>query len=282
VIGGLRSDWMDLDRANYDFDGSFNDATSFSRSFQATSLRAGIVYDVMDTVSTYVSYSTGKDLAGTSSSLFLINAAQGETFDLADASQVEAGVKASTPDRHVNVTAAVYRIKRSDFLTQINSEGDLSNIGSQTSKGVEFNTDFRLTDHWSVSGDLAYTHARYGTFVDPDFGIAASGNTPANVAKWVGGARTSVAHIAGLPLEVGGGIRFASSRYAATDNMVRLKPYKVVDTYVGYDLNEKVRLTGRVKNLFNEAYVQWADVFYPGEVVLASPRTYEVSLHARF
>jgi iron complex outermembrane receptor protein len=282
LIGGIRSDWLDLNRANYNFDGSFNADTSFKRNFEALSGRVGVVYDILDTVSAYASYSTGKDLAGTSSSLFLINAAQGKTFALADAEQVEAGVKASTADRRINATVAIYRIKRSNFLTQIDNEGDLSNIGSQTSKGVELSTDFRLTEQWSVSGDLAYTHARYGTFIDPDFGIAASGNTPANVAKWVGGARTSVKEIAGLPLEIGGGIRFVSSRYAATDNEVKLKPYNLVDTYVGYDVTPRVRLTARVKNLFNKAYVQWADVFYPTEVVLAPPRTYEIGLHARF
>jgi iron complex outermembrane receptor protein len=41
-------------------------------------------------------------------------------------------------------------------------------------------------------------------------------------------------------------------------------------------------LTARVNNVFDKAYAQWADVFYPTEVLLGSPRTYEFGFVGRF
>jgi iron complex outermembrane receptor protein len=282
LVLGARWDGLDLDRKNYGFNGRLNTATSFTRRISAASYRAGLLYNVTETITPYLSYSTGRDLAGSSSSLFLINADQGKSFDLARASQAEAGVKASSPDRRLNMTAAAYRIKRSDFLTQINTAGDLANIGSQASKGFELTGDARVNAHWTVSADASYTHSRFGAFVDPDFGINASGKTPPNVASWVAGAWTSYREIANLPVEIGGGVRYVGARYAATDNVLKMRPYTTVDAYLAYDLTPKIRLTGRVKNLFNKAYVQWADVFYPTELVLAPPRSFEVSVIARF
>lgn len=52
--------------------------------------------------------------------------------------------------------------------------------------------------------------------------------------------------------------------------------------YATYDMNSEVSLSLHADNLFNTHYVQWADVFYPGQVILGLPRTVELSLHARF
>lgn len=279
IVTGARYDNINLDRKNFDFAGNFVPGTSFQQDFDAFSWRVGAIYNLTDSVTPYVSYSTGKDPAGTSN-FFLVDA--GENFDLASTRQLEAGVKVTAMDGDADLTIAVYDIERSDILTQINAIGDLSNIGSQKSRGVEISGDLRVTDNWTVSGNLTYTDAYYGEYVDPDFGVNATGNRPANVADWVANFWTSVRDIGGLPLEVGGGLRYVGKRYGDSENVLTLKPYTLVDSYVSYEVKTGVLVTARAKNIFDNAYAQWADIYYPTQVMLGAPRTFEFSVLAAF
>jgi iron complex outermembrane receptor protein len=43
-----------------------------------------------------------------------------------------------------------------------------------------------------------------------------------------------------------------------------------------------VRVTGRVRNLTNAIYAQWADPGLADQVLLGAPRTYEVAASARW
>jgi iron complex outermembrane receptor protein len=40
-------------------------------------------------------------------------------------------------------------------------------------------------------------------------------------------------------------------------------------------------VTGRVNNLFNKAYAQWADIYYPTELMLGQPRYWELGLYVK-
>ena len=40
--------------------------------------------------------------------------------------------------------------------------------------------------------------------------------------------------------------------------------------------------TVRVNNAFNKAYAQWADIYYPSEIMLGQPRYWELALYAKF
>jgi iron complex outermembrane receptor protein len=279
LVTGVRAETIDLERQNYNFAGAFVPSTSFNRTFHATTWRAGLVYNVTDDITPYFSYSTGKDPSGTSN-FYLVNA--GQNFDLSTSRQFELGVKATTPDKMADLTIAVYDINRDNILTQINLAGTLSNIGSQRSRGVEVAGDIRITDNWTVSGNVAFTDAWYASFVDPDSGINATGLTPANVAKWVGNLWTSVRNVGGLPLELGGGLRYVGPRFGNISNDLKLNTYTLVDVYGSYELRPGMLLIGRVRNLFDQPFVLWADIFYPSEVLLGAPRTFELSLVARF
>jgi iron complex outermembrane receptor protein len=237
----------------------------------------GVVYDLNPYVTPYLSFTTGKDPAGTD--IFTVNA--GQNFGLSSSRQFEGGVKASLPDNRASVTAAVFDIKRNNVLTQIALD-TVSNIGSQTSKGVEVSGDVQVTPTWTINANLAYIRARYGVFVDPDYGVNASGNTPPNVPDWVANVWTSVTEVGGLPLELGGGLRYVGKRTGNTANTLRLNDYALVDLYATYNVTPNAAVTARVSNAFDKAYVAWADIFYPSEVMLGRPRAYEISLHVKF
>lgn len=276
VVGG-RYEVLDLDRKNYGPAGNFLAATSFSRTYKPSTWRAGLVYNVNAYVTPYVSYTTGEDPVG--SDIFIVNA--GENFALSSSKQFEAGIKASLPSNRASITAALFDIKRKNILTQI-AVDTVSNVGAQTSKGLEVSGDVQVTAQWSINANVAYTKAKYQDFVDPTYGIDASGRTPPNVPDWIANIWTSVTEVGGLPLELGGGLRYVGQREGNTSGTLKLDKYALVDVYATYALTPKVSVTGRVSNLFDKAYAAWADIYYPSEVMLGKPRSYDVSLNVKF
>lgn len=276
LVTGLRAERLYLTRENYNVNGSFNAATSFKRTYKPFNWRAGLVYEVTPDLTAYLSYSTGKDPVG--SNIFLVNA--GQNFGLSSSRQFEAGIKAELGGRGT-LTLAAYDIRRRDILTQV-AVDTVSNVGSQRARGMEISGEFKLTRDWTVTASGAYVDAKYGTFVDPTYGIAASGNRPPNVPMWVGNFWTSVQRIGGLPLEAGGGIKYVGKRAGNTAGSLTLKPYATGIVYATYALTPRLSLTGRINNVWNKTFVQWADVFYPAQVMLGEPRRAEVSILARF
>lgn len=277
LVTGVRAERLYLTRENYNVDGSFNAGSSFDRTYKLFNWRAGLVYDVAPSVTAYASYSTGKDPVG--SNIFLVNA--GQNFGLSSSRQVEAGVKADLMNGRGSLTLAAYDIKRDNILTQVAID-TVSNVGSQKSRGIEVSGEMRVTPAWAVIASGTYVDAKYGDFVDPNYGIAASGNTPPNVPQWVGNVWTTVQHIGGLPLEAGGGVKYVGKRFGNTANNLVLKPYATGIVYATYALSPTLSLTGRINNVWNKTFVQWADIYYPAQVMLGEPRRVEVSVLARF
>ncbi|MEA0737329.1 TonB-dependent receptor [Xanthomonas campestris pv. campestris] len=276
VLGG-RYEYLDLDRKNFGPDGEFQAASSFSKTYRPANGRVGLVYALTPSITPYASYTTATDPAG--SNIFIVNA--GQDFALSKSRQVEVGLKAATLDQRLSGTLAVYDIKRNNILA-LTAQDALSNIGQQTSRGFELSVDAQLASQWSASANVAYVDAEYAQFIDSNTGLDASGNRPTNVPKSVFNAWTSVRNVAGLPLELGVSVRHVGTRYGNLANTLRLESYTLTNAYATYDLSSEVSLSLHADNLFNTNYVQWADVFYPGQVILGLPRTVELSLHARF
>ena len=277
LVTGVRAERLYLTRENYNVDGGFSAATSFRRTYRLFNWRAGLVYDIARNVTVYGSFSTGKDPVG--ANIFLVNANQ--NFALSTSRQVEAGVKADLLNGRGSLTLALYDIRRRNILTQVAID-TVSNIGGQTSRGVEFSGEVKVSRGWTLIGSAAYTDARYGRFVDPTYGIDASGNRLANVPRWTGSLWTTVRDIAGLPLEAGGGVRYVGDRVGNTANTLVLKPYATGIVYVTYAVNRNLSLTGRINNLWDKTFVQWADIYYPSQVQLGEPRRFEASALVRF
>jgi iron complex outermembrane receptor protein len=277
LVTGFRAERLWLTRENFNLDGSFNAATSFKRTHKPFNWRAGLVYDLTPNVTGYVSYSTGKDPVG--NNIFLVNAS--ENFGLSSSRQYEAGLKADLMGGRGSLTAAVYDIKRDDILTLVGTD-TLSNIGSQSSRGFEVSGQFKVTNRWTVIASGAYVDAEYGEFVDPNYGIDATGNVPANVPEFVGNFWSSLREVGGLPLEIGGGIKYVGKRTGNSANTLHLSPYATGIIYATYEISPNVSITGRVNNLWDETFVQWADIYYPNQVIIGEPRRFEVSVLGRF
>ena len=87
----------------------------------------------------YGQYSNAKDPV--SSNIFLVNANQ--NFDLTQATQWEAGLKADVDGGRTQVTLAYFEIARDDVLERFALDS-ATNIGGIKSKGLELAGTFRL------------------------------------------------------------------------------------------------------------------------------------------
>jgi iron complex outermembrane receptor protein len=94
-----------------------------------------------------------------------------------------------------------------------------------------------------------------------------------------------------LPVEVGASVRHVDDRFNSDANDVKLLAYTVADAYLFVDLDkwqlpsrtiEKTRITFRVRNLTDTKYAAWGDPFYPDQILLGAPRSFEVSASFKF
>jgi len=274
LVTGGRYDKLDLDRQNFNTSG-VELKNSFTQNYTSNNWRVGVVYNITDYVTPYVSWTTGKDPPGTNN-IFLVNAPEG-TFALSSSHQIEAGVKGRTPGGIADLVLSVYDIKRSHLLVQTSQETQAT--ADQTSKGIEVSGDVKILPNWTVSANASYTDSVYTAFTDPSTGSSYTNVQPANIPRFTGNLWTSVRHIGGLPLEIGGGVRYLSNRPGNTANTLILDKYALVNGYASYEVKPGVLVTGRVNNLFNKAYAQWADIYYPSEVILGQPRYWEIGVY---
>jgi iron complex outermembrane receptor protein len=276
LVTGARYDRLDLQRQNFNTQG-VEMSNGFSKDYSSTNWRVGLVYNVNDYVTPYVSWTTGKDPPG-SNNIFLVNAPEGE-FALSSSHQAEVGVKARTPSNSADMTVALYDIKKSNLLVQTGEESQAN--ASQTSKGIELTTNFKPTENWTVSANAAYTDSVYTAFTDPLSGSSFTDVQPANIPRWTANLWTSVRNVATLPLEIGGGVRYIGNRPGNTANTLILEHYALFNSYASYEVKPGVLVTGRVNNLFNKAYAQWADIFYPTELMLGQRRYWELGIYVK-
>ncbi len=276
---GLRVENLYLDRVNYAKSGAFQPGSSFSRTFRPVNYRAGLVYDFASYLTGYGQFSTGQDPIG--SNIFLVNASQ--NFNLSTSRQEEVGLKSILPNGKGMATLAVYYITRNDLLSPVPVQPDqLETIGSQIAKGTEFSLILRPVPIFAMDFNTAYTHSRYGSFIDIASGNAFSGTQPANVPTTSTNLWLHLLRIGRVPLEVGGGMRFVGERFADNGNLTKLQNYATVDVYGTYHFTERLALTARGRNLTNKTYAQWAEIYYPTEIVLGAPRSGEVAFTVRF
>jgi len=276
VVGGFRYDWLALDRQNYNQNGLLNAASSFRGHYNPSNFRIGPVYDLTKDISLYGVYTTGEDPPG--SNLFLAN--RGQFTRLSRSRQGELGVKAVVLGGRGTTTLSLYDIRRDHILVATRPDS-VATAGSQSSRGVEWQGDLALAKHWSLSGNVAYTYARYGSF-RPSASVNASGNQVPDVPAVTANLWGVWSRVGGLPLDLGSGLRYVSARKGDYANTLSLKDYALVNVFAAWHAYRGVTVYGRIDNVGNKHYVQWADVSYPSEVLLGAPRSFSMSVQAGF
>ncbi|MCS3725093.1 TonB-dependent receptor [Bradyrhizobium betae] len=277
LIGGLRVEHIGLDRNSTDQFGLQNAGFPFTKDWAPVTGRIGYTWEAVPGLTFFSQYATGADVAANTSFLLLPT----QPLDLTTSRTYETGVKHLFWDNRAEWSFSAYDILRKNVYAAAGGMA-LNIAGKQESKGVELAASVRPIEPLRLWGNVAYVDARYAdyNFVGGSF----SGNTPPNVPRIVANAGASWRFFTPWPVELGITGRHVGDRYNTDANVVTMKAYTVADVHAFVDIPKTVfnavdqaRLTFRVRNIADKRYAIWGDPFYPDQILLGAPRTYELS-----
>lgn len=282
LIGGVRVEDFRLARDGVNADGSIPEGQPFTKTWAPVSYRAAYTYEPIHNVMFYSMYATAYDpaIAG----VFSLNPDNGP-LSLTSARTYETGAKQILWDGKAEWTVAAYDILQRNVFVPISPEVD-DIAGAVSTKGIEVAGAVRPIESLKLWGNVALNHSRFDNF------DVWTGNTPPNVAPIIvnGGASYRFDHWR-WPVEFGGSVRHVGNRYLFQDDATTLLGYTTADAYAFVDIPGKdlpwravdtVRVTFRVRNLTNAVYAAWSDSGLPDQVLLGTPRTYEVAASAKW
>ncbi|MFO2465581.1 TonB-dependent siderophore receptor [Pseudomonas sp. 15FMM2] len=248
ILGG-RLDWYDYD--NRDGDGDYKVTRNLTRY-------AGLIYDLDDHHSVYVSYSdiftpqTSKDLTGNP-----VKPIVGKNY--------EVGIKGAYLDGALNASVALFRVDQENRAVKLPKNPSCLQTdcyeasGEIRSQGIDFELQGALTENWQVGG--GYTYARTHTVKDAanpqKVNKQFDTDTPEHLFKL-----TTRYQFQG-PLEklrVGGNVSWQSRMYndiaLADGSKYRLQQggYAVTDLMAGYQVNPHLDLQLNANNIFDRTY----------------------------
>ncbi|WP_280324047.1 TonB-dependent siderophore receptor [Pseudomonas sp. BN102] len=276
----LTSQWKALLGVRYDIFGQeFDDRrvqnVDLDRTDKTWSPRAGLVYQPDQIQSYYVSVSRSYQ---PSAEVFQLSPAT-ENLEPEKTTNYEVGAKWDLLDSRLSVTAAIFRLERTNMKTADPANPSLTVLaGEQRTDGFEATFSGQLTDKWQVYGGYAYLDAEITKSNSKTNGVPNEGQvptlTPRNSANlWVVRSLTP-------EWRLGMGANYVDDRYTALDNKVVMPSYTTFDAALLYNVPQW-DMALRLHNMFDRNYYASAhgsvDLITPG-----APRTLELSANYRF
>ena len=216
-----------------------------------------LIYQPLDNITTYVSYSEGFEVGGIANDFLngetVINA--GEVMEPLTSSQIELGAKVDIDG--ILLTAALFEIDKGlEYYNAINdNQYEFVQDGRQVHRGLEFTATGKLSENLTLVGGFTLLDAQVK---DNKANPTSEGNTPENVAeemfKLYG--EYNVTAIPGLVIN--GGFNHTGSFYGGSlTNTDKIDAYTLVDIGARYNLdlaNKDVTLRLNINNLTDEQY----------------------------
>lgn len=234
--------------------------------------QVGLMFQPTEALSLYASYgkgfrpNSGSDVTGTPFSPELTKS-------------YEVGAKVQLMDEALVGTVSVFKTEKTNIITAdpVNTGFSLA-IGEAESKGFEAELDAKLPAGIRARISYAYLDAKITSAIfEPDFGRPVPAGSPLlGIPKHSGNLLVykdfEFADDRGL--SVGFNVHHSGRRLGETATNFYLPSYTLVKVFASYKLNEHIRLSADVNNLFNETY-------YPASfsrlwVAPGSPRTFTV------
>ncbi|MGZ8369773.1 MAG: TonB-dependent receptor [Caulobacteraceae bacterium] len=265
VIAGVRFDAFDLDFHNN------RNGQDLGRRDTLVSPRLGVVFKPIEPMSFYGGYSVSYLPA--SGDQFSSLTATSSTLEPEKFENYELGAKWEIRPSLV-LTAAVYRLDRTNTTAQGPVAGTIVQTGSQRSRGLEVELSGQITEAWQVISGYAWQDAE----ITSTTSVAAAGSRVPLVPRdtfslW---SKYQLTPMWGLGL----GVTNQSSMYAAIGNKVKLPGFTRVDAAVFVDLTETLSAQLNIENLFDETYFPTSHG--DNNIMPGSPRAARVSLTTRF
>lgn len=274
VVGGLRYDDMRIERDQFSNVNTGQAGYTFQKGYSPVSWRLGTVFDFTKSFVLFAQYATNAEHLGTLVTSSLAQA----SYDLTTGEQYEIGIKQIFAEGRGQWTLTVYDLTKYNLLSR--DRGNIQQqIGARSSRGVEVAAVLALGSAWTVSANFAALDARYDDFKEVFAGtqVSRDGNTPSGVPE-----RTANAYVTWAFLEdwqAGAGWRYVGKRYTDASNSSTVKAYNVADFNLTWLTTDKVSLTLRLDNAFDEIYVTSADSF---QWSIERPRTLQLTADVSF
>lgn len=262
VVGGLRYDRF---RAEQKVEGTPGKLDSKDEMLSG---RAGVVWQPTPTQSYYVSYGTSFNPSAEAITLSAAN----EDVDPEKNRSYEVGAKWDVLNGNLSLTAAVFRIEKTDARTEDPITGDIVLTGKSRTDGVEVGVAGRILPDWQVYGGYTYLDGE----VRDDGDAALVGNTLLNTPEhnftlWTTYRLTP-------EWELGGGLVRVSERLLNNENTAKVDGYTRYDLTLAYHQRDyDIRLN--ILNLTDEEYFEAASA---NRAVPAQGRTALVTATYRF
>lgn len=254
---------------------------SAARADNAPSPRVGLLYQPSANTTYYASWSHTFDPSGETMSLTAAATNNTATLNPENTNNYEIGTKRELLGERLTATAALYRLERTDVkipdYTADPSGATYINAGTQRTDGFELAMSGHLTRHWRANGGWSWMDAYYANNPTLSNGVSLQGHRaqliPVNsgslwqMYEWSRGFGVGVGAIA------------MNSRYAATDNLIKLPGYARIDASAYYRTRHW-DLDGHIENLANVHYYESAQS--DAQIMPGSPIQARMTLRVKF
>ncbi|UBM23700.1 TonB-dependent siderophore receptor [Pseudomonas sp. p1(2021b)] len=276
----LNDQWKALLGVRYDIFGQEYDDiraadVDLDRTDKTWSPRVGLVYQPDQIQSYYVSVSRSYQPSG---EMFAVNAGNAD-LEPEKTTNYELGAKWDLLDSKLSVTAAIFRLERTNMRTPDPVNPGLTILaGEQRTDGFEATISGQLSDKWQVYAGYAFLDAEIVKSNAKTNGISNEGQTPTLTPR--NSANVWLVRTLTPQWRVAAGANYVDERYTALDNQVVMPGYTTFDAALLYS-EQHWDMALRLKNAFDRDYYASAhgsvDLITPG-----APRTLEASVAYRF
>ena len=231
----------------------FTEDTTVKQSQEEFSPRVGLVYQPIEPISLYASYSTSFN-----PDPFNSTTVDGEIIEPSTGTQYEIGVKGEFFDGNLTATLAFYQIDLENVATTNPDNFDFSiAAGEVSSRGVELDVTGEILPGWKIIASYAYTDAEITESNDFPEGNKLE-NVPENSASLWTTYQFQQGTLQGLGF--GAGIFFVGDRQGDLDNTVTLPSYVRTDAAIFYR-QDNWQANLNFQNLFDVDYIASSEGF---------------------
>jgi catecholate siderophore receptor len=256
-------------------------ANSTARADNAASPRVGLLYQPSPASTYYASWSHTFDPSGETLSLTAASTNNTAKLNPEKTDNYELGAKYQLLGGRFNANAALYRLERTDVkvpdYTADPSGTTYINAGTQRTDGFEVGASGSPMRHWRMNGGWSWMDAYYASNPTLSSGVSLQGKRAQLIPVNSGSLWQMVEFTRGFG--AGLGAVAMNSRYAATDNLVRLPGYARLDASAYYR-TRRWDLDAHIENLSNVRYYVSAQSDY--QIMPGSPILGRLSLRIKF
>lgn len=245
---------------------------NLSSKNEFTSYRVGVVVHPLPDTSLYVMHGTSANPPAEFTTI--TNGVQ--SFDPVQSEVYEAGFKADLLNKRLNVSAAVFQIKKSNDYENRGTTAapDYVAIGTTQVRGFEIGVTGRLTDKWSIYGGYTYLMSEVlSSFTAANVGHELAQTPKNSFSVWT-------TYDVTPDITLGGGAFYVDDRWTGVANDGLVPNYWRFDAMAAYKVNRNFTLALNVYNIADTT--NYESLAGAGFAVPGPGRYFALSGRARF